>query len=522
METLLRQQQQQQQALQAQAQQGGGGEGGSAAGAPPSPGLIDSTAASGLSERERNLLLELSGVGRGSARAAVGLIDDASRHSHGSADRPFGSSTGGGGPTATSQSDIEASLRTALNALHGSPAGATGIVEGGHQHGVTTISSLLAGLTGTSSAVGFNGGLEVRLPGSAQHQVAANDSSAAAALADSQISFGGAARGLTGRDGAGTAVSQSHHHSPSSSSASTAALEAAVRSVVAGGSLAEQLHRIRVQQASLLGATSLYGGSSSEIFDHHRHHSRLAAQLPGVAARLGHAGGAGRADEGGLLGASSASSVASGSVRSARSAAPVAASRARKVDDGYRPIVGPPTSARRRLTTPTATAASAAFLPQHPHAGDRPAGDSRPPVLLYSQKDDASLSRYQCLVRQQIEMFEATDDDVQFNISRMSKIIVLGQVGIRCRHCAVLPEHGRPKAAVYYPRTLDSIYQFGQNMVKNHLLSCCELIPAETKGLLLSLQESRKRGRGGRERWARAAQEAGVVEADHGLQFAPL
>jgi hypothetical protein len=144
---------------------------------------------------------------------------------------------------------------------------------------------------------------------------------------------------------------------------------------------------------------------------------------------------------------------------------------------------------------------------------------SRPPILLYTQSDDTSLSRYQCLVRQQIEMFEATEDDVQFNISRMSKIIVRGQVGIRCRHCAVLPQYSRPKAAVYYPRTLDSMYQFGQNMVKNHLCACCELIPSETKDLLMALQEARKRGRGGRDRWAQAAREMGVIEDENGLRF---
>jgi hypothetical protein len=176
--------------------------------------------------------------------------------------------------------------------------------------------------------------------------------------------------------------------------------------------------------------------------------------------------------------------------------------------------------------SPTANPDAASFggagasLPGQQQPVPAGADGTRRPVVLYTQADDTTLSRYQCVIRQQIEMFEATDDDVQFNISRMSKIIVLGQVGIRCRHCVVLPEHSRPKAAVYYPRTLDSVYQFGQNMVKNHLLACCELIPSETKNLMMALQESRKRGRGGRDRWARAAQEIGVIEDENGLRFA--
>ena len=146
-------------------------------------------------------------------------------------------------------------------------------------------------------------------------------------------------------------------------------------------------------------------------------------------------------------------------------------------------------------------------------------GSGRTPLLLYSKLDDTALSAYQCLVRQQIEMFEATQDDVQFNISKMSKAIVHGQVGIRCRHCAILPQYSRPKAAVYYPRTLDSLYQFGQNMVKNHLCMTCKSIPEETKKTLVMLQEERRRGKGGRERWAKAAQERGAFEDKDGLRF---
>jgi hypothetical protein len=101
----------------------------------------------------------------------------------------------------------------------------------------------------------------------------------------------------------------------------------------------------------------------------------------------------------------------------------------------------------------------------------------------------------------------------------MSKTIVLGQVGIRCRHCAVLAQYSRPKAAVYYPRTLDSLYQFGQNMVKNHLCATCQSIPRGTKQTLMILQEERRRGKGGRDRWAVAAREMDVVEDQHGLCF---
>ena len=39
-----------------------------------------------------------------------------------------------------------------------------------------------------------------------------------------------------------------------------------------------------------------------------------------------------------------------------------------------------------------------------------------------------------CLLRQQIEVFEAGKDDVEGNAQGRNKPTVMGQVGIRCRH----------------------------------------------------------------------------------------
>lgn len=56
-------------------------------------------------------------------------------------------------------------------------------------------------------------------------------------------------------------------------------------------------------------------------------------------------------------------------------------------------------------------------------------------------------------------------------------------------------------------------------MVKNHLALPCKMIPASTQKRLIELQEERKRGRGGRERWAEGAKELGVIETENGLRF---
>ena len=142
-----------------------------------------------------------------------------------------------------------------------------------------------------------------------------------------------------------------------------------------------------------------------------------------------------------------------------------------------------------------------------------------PPICLFIESDTKVMSEYQCLIRQQIEAFTADQDDVQFHISKMSKAINVGRVGIRCRHCAALPQYYRAKGAVYYPKDLNSLYQFGQNLVKNHLLAFCKTLPDDIKAKMETLRHERRRGKGGREHWASSAKQLGIDEDDTGLYF---
>jgi hypothetical protein len=166
---------------------------------------------------------------------------------------------------------------------------------------------------------------------------------------------------------------------------------------------------------------------------------------------------------------------------------------------------------------------------QHKGGGGRassPATRSRivthhPSICLYTENDSQVMSEYQCLIRQQMEAFVATVDDVQFHKSKsMSSSIRVGRVGIRCRHCAVLPQYSRAKGAVFYPKDLNTLYQVGQNMVQNHLLAFCKLVPNKIKGQMEKLRHERRRGRGGREHWASSAKLFGIDEdRGDGLYF---
>ena len=141
-------------------------------------------------------------------------------------------------------------------------------------------------------------------------------------------------------------------------------------------------------------------------------------------------------------------------------------------------------------------------------------------IQLYLSCDYLVLSEYQMLVRKQIEFFEATCDDVDFSSHQgRSKMIALGQVGIRCRHCSpLLPPKDRRRGSVYFPAKLDGIYQASQNMSSIHLCEHCQYIPTDLREELVRLRNSKASG-GGKLQWAERAQALGVYEDEYGLRF---
>lgn len=95
------------------------------------------------------------------------------------------------------------------------------------------------------------------------------------------------------------------------------------------------------------------------------------------------------------------------------------------------------------------------------------------PMLIYMDFDEETLTDYQCLLRKQIELFEAGPEDVKASAQGRNNPIYLGQIGIRCRFCATLPLKCRPRGAVYYSKTIVSIHlRRGRNdipfVTKNH------------------------------------------------------
>jgi hypothetical protein len=156
----------------------------------------------------------------------------------------------------------------------------------------------------------------------------------------------------------------------------------------------------------------------------------------------------------------------------------------------------------RTAATPPTTTSSTVPLLETSHST----------ATLYMDGDEEHLTAYQCLLRQQLEVFEAGPDDMRGSSQGRNTPILLGQVGLQCRHCASLPNAAKTKAAVYYSQTIDGIYQIAQNMSKVHLCENCYRIPPDIHRRLLVLKNNCRRASGGKEYWAQGIRAIGVYE----------
>lgn len=143
------------------------------------------------------------------------------------------------------------------------------------------------------------------------------------------------------------------------------------------------------------------------------------------------------------------------------------------------------------------------------------------PAVLAQPEDSLKLSPHQVLLRHQIEAFKATEDDISTHTRGRNKPITLGQVGIRCRHCAQLPVARRQKGSTYFPATLLGLYQAAQNMSTTHMqCGLCTEMPEAIKQEFAHLLSSKVASSGaGRPYWAESAKRFGLVDTEEGIRF---
>ncbi|KAG7341035.1 hypothetical protein IV203_022986 [Nitzschia inconspicua] len=148
--------------------------------------------------------------------------------------------------------------------------------------------------------------------------------------------------------------------------------------------------------------------------------------------------------------------------------------------------------------------------------------------LYRETDDDRNLSQYQCMARQQMQLFEATVEDTQRNAQGRNRAVRVGQVGIRCKHCFSKQQQQPTTAtttklktgAVYFPTRLDGVYQTAQKMTVGHLIQHCPNIPDEIRKRLIFLKDQKSSDGGGKMYWSDGVRSLGVIETKHGLYFA--
>eukprot|EP00985_Skeletonema_marinoi_P021391 scaffold13103_cov71-Skeletonema_marinoi.AAC.1 len=125
----------------------------------------------------------------------------------------------------------------------------------------------------------------------------------------------------------------------------------------------------------------------------------------------------------------------------------------------------------------TSGSSSAAKVPKNDNAVTTP--QERDPLLLAVPQDKDWLSDLDCFVRKQVEVFTASKTDVEDAEEDQKYLIQLGQVGIRCLHCAKLGGGARGDA-VTYPCAVSGIYESVRELQKRHFDECSSL-PQELK-----------------------------------------
>ena len=102
------------------------------------------------------------------------------------------------------------------------------------------------------------------------------------------------------------------------------------------------------------------------------------------------------------------------------------------------------------------------------------------PSSLASPADNEHLNQLHCFVRRNVELFAASEEDIAAPAPGRKNRVGLGQVGIRCIHCAKLPIKERVKRAVCYPPSVGGIYHSVSNMKFDHF-ALCRGLPAKDR-----------------------------------------
>ncbi|KAL3827705.1 hypothetical protein ACHAXA_000578 [Cyclostephanos tholiformis] len=116
-------------------------------------------------------------------------------------------------------------------------------------------------------------------------------------------------------------------------------------------------------------------------------------------------------------------------------------------------------------------------------------------LLLAMPHDRHCLSETLCIVRNNVEVFTATENDINAPAPGRKRPIQVGQVGLRCVYCRMCHQRDRVKRATCFPSSIKRIYRAVIDMKLDHFKNC-PYVPAGLKARLDQLQAGSTRSTG--------------------------
>jgi len=182
---------------------------------------------------------------------------------------------------------------------------------------------------------------------------------------------------------------------------------------------------------------------------------------------------------------------------------------------GMSPMIGSP------MQTSSGVEPSAMIKGPDTSESERGLNKNGPVKLLALPEDRISLSETLCIVRENVEVFTATIEDVEAPAPGRKHAVTVGQVGLRCIHCRHTTRSSeRVKRAVCYPSSIKRIYRTVIDMKLDHFAHC-KFVPQNLKDTLEALKANNTRSTGTTMQYfIRAATTLGMVDGPSGVRIA--
>ena len=144
------------------------------------------------------------------------------------------------------------------------------------------------------------------------------------------------------------------------------------------------------------------------------------------------------------------------------------------------------------------------------------------PLPLAMPTDSQWLTPLHCFVREKIvEVFTATQKDVDAPSRGKRRKILLNQVGIRCPHCSPhkAGKYGAYRqGSVYYPHQISAIYNATMNLLQRHF-GYCDMVPKEIQDTYKKLKSDEARSGMSKKYWVESAKAFGLVDRKNAIWY---